>query len=95
MPGTSIVEDDMNQGPVMRSERVAKVLRSLAIGTSLLLLPPFFALAIAPMLLVLVPVAIVGLPFIIPAMFPSSLQALTEERQASLRPSPRPVLVLR
>jgi hypothetical protein len=42
------------------------------------------------MLLVLIPVAIVAIPFIIPAMFSGSLTALSEERQrASHRPAPR------
>jgi hypothetical protein len=73
-----------------RSERILAILRKTSIWISVLLLPPFFVLAIAPMLLVLVPVAIVAIPFIIPAMFSGSLTALSEERQrASMRPAPR------
>jgi len=66
------------------------ILRGTSIWISVLLLPPFFVLAIAPMLLVLIPVAIVAIPFIIPAMFSGSLTHLQEERQrASIRPVPR------
>jgi hypothetical protein len=80
---------------VARSERILAILRKTSIWISVLLLPPFFVLAIAPMLLVLVPVAIVAIPFIIPAMFSGSLTALSEERQrASVRPLPRHLWVV-
>jgi hypothetical protein len=91
-----VKEDDMDQDDGARSNRVFDILRVTAIWTSVLLLPPFFILAIAPMLLLLIPVAIVAIPFIIPAMFPGSWTAFADDRQrASLRPAARPALVLR
>jgi hypothetical protein len=88
--GTRSVEDVMEYPHVARSERILAIARVTSIWVSVFLLPPFFILAIAPMLLVLVPVAIVAIPFIIPAMFSGSLTALSEQRQrASRRPLPR------
>jgi hypothetical protein len=61
--------------------------RITAVLVSLLLLPPFIALAVAPMLLFLVPVAIVGIPFMIPAFFSGSLSTSLElKRVESWRP---------
>jgi hypothetical protein len=45
------------------------------------------------MLLLLLPVAMVGVPFLIPAMLPGSLASIAESRQASLRPRVRLRLV--
>ena len=61
--------------------------RVVAVLVALMLLPPFIALAVAPMLLFLVPVAIVGVPFMIPAFFPGSLSTSLElKRVESWRP---------
>jgi len=88
----------MNRDNVPRLNRSlarAKVLRVVATLAALVLLPPFVALAIAPMLLLLAPVALLGIPFIVPAMLSGSLAARSEDRQrASWRPAPRPVRAL-
>jgi hypothetical protein len=85
----------MEDPKAARSERILAIMRMTSIWISVLLIPPFFVLAIAPMLLVLIPVAIVAVPFIIPAMFSGSLTALSEERQrASIRPLPRHLWVV-
>ncbi|MET0388934.1 MAG: hypothetical protein ABW321_23375, partial [Polyangiales bacterium] len=55
--------------------------RLIATVVTLILLPPFLALAVAPMLLLLAPVALIGIPFIVPAMLSGSLAARTEDRQ--------------
>lgn len=55
--------------------------RVAAAVAALLLLPPFIALAVAPMLLLLVPVAIVGIPFMIPAFFSGTLSSRVELRR--------------
>jgi hypothetical protein len=63
------------------------VLRLIATGAAILLLPPFLVLAVAPMLLVLAPIALIGIPFIVPAMLSGSLAARSEDRQrASWKP---------
>jgi hypothetical protein len=73
---------------------VNRRLRVVATIASLLLLPPFIVLAVAPMLLLLVPVAMVGIPFIIPALFNGTVAAfLEDQRRASWKPLPRPALV--
>jgi hypothetical protein len=62
-------------------------LRTIATLATVLLLPPFVVLAVAPMLLLLAPVALIGIPFIIPAMLSGSLAARSEDLQrASWRP---------
>lgn len=66
-------------------------LRTLAIIASVLLVPPFIALAVVPMLLLLLPVALICIPFIVPAMLSGSLAARSEDRQrASWRPPAQP-----
>jgi hypothetical protein len=60
--------------------------RVIAFGLSLTLLVPFVALALMPMLLFALPVAIVGLPFLIPAFVTGTLSA----RDASKRRAGRP-----
>ena len=52
-----------NTLPPLKPARIATVLLTA------ILLPPFVVLAIAPMLLMLVPVAFVAIPFMIPAFF--------------------------
>lgn len=65
-------------------------LRVLATIATVLLLPPFLVLAIAPMLLLLAPVALIGIPFIVPAMLSGSLAAREDDRvRASYRPPAR------
>lgn len=60
--------------------------RVAAAMAALTLLPPFIALAVAPMVLFMVPVAIVGIPFMIPAFFSGSLATQQELRRTSFRP---------
>ena len=68
-------------------------LRVLATVAAVVLLPPFIALAVLPMLLFLLPVALIGIPFIVPALLTVSLSARSEDRQrASLRPMPASAL---
>lgn len=95
--GTSFVEDNtMPQTQIERAQSFFGGLRSAAIAATLLLLPPFFVLAVAPMLLFLVPVAILGIPFIIPALCPGSLGALQDQRRrARGKALPRLALVAR
>lgn len=70
-----------DQGSLRGISRVA------AAVAAVFLLPPFIALAIAPMLIMLVPVAIVGIPFMIPAFFSGTLSASLELRRVeSWRP---------
>jgi hypothetical protein len=74
--------------PLGRWRLAIRVAATLA---TVLLLPPFLLLAVAPMLLMLVPVAIVAIPFIIPALLSVSLAARSEERvRASWRPKAIP-----
>lgn len=79
----------MNQD-VPAETRSRSWLRVIATIAAVLLVPPFVVLAIAPMLLLLVPVALIGIPFIVPAMLSGSLAAREEDIQrASWRP-PQP-----
>ncbi len=84
----------MDQDEVSGSGRLHKVLRISLTIIAVLLLPPFIALAIAPMLLLLAPVALIGVPFIIPALLTGSLAARSEDKvRASWRPPvPQPML---
>jgi hypothetical protein len=89
------VEDDMKLVLVkpIRPRRISKL---FAVSVAIVLLPPFVALALAPMLLMLVPVAMVGIPFILPAMLSGSLAARADERRrTSLKPLRRPLVVVR
>jgi hypothetical protein len=71
--------------------RAHGILRITATIAAVLLIPPFVLLAVAPMMLVLAPVALIGIPFIVPAMLSGSLAAREEDRQrASWRPAPQP-----
>jgi hypothetical protein len=71
----------MTTDGAVAEEKVHKLVRVTACAIAALLLPPFVVLAIAPMLLALIPVAMVGLPFLIPAMMSGSLAAGLEERR--------------
>lgn len=84
----------MNHDDVPSTGRLRGVLRVTTTIAALLLLPPFIALAIVPMLLLLAPVALIGVPFIIPALVSGSLAARSEDKfRASWRPPvPQPVL---
>jgi hypothetical protein len=85
----------MNQDEVPGSGRLQSVLRISMTIVAVLLLPPFIALAVAPMLLLLAPVALIGVPFIIPALLTGSLAARSEDKvRASWRP-PVPQSILR
>jgi hypothetical protein len=66
--------------------------RVFAAIVGLILLLPFTLLALAPMLLFLVPVAIVGIPFMIPA-FVTGLAAIRGESRRTLATRPRLALV--
>ena len=67
----------------------SRLLRIMIYLLALILVPPFLVLAVAPMLLMLTPVALIGIPFIVPAMLSSSLAQRTEDKQrASWRPKP-------
>jgi hypothetical protein len=89
------MEGEMNQDEVPRTSRLGGVLRVTTTIAAALLLPPFIALAIIPMLLFLLPVALIGIPFIIPALISGSLAARSEDKfRASWRP-PEQVPVLR
>ena len=85
----------MNRQSVPVEPRSNKALRVFATVATVLLLPPFIALAVFPMLLLLLPVALICIPFIVPAMLSGSLAARLEDRQrASWRP-PAPTRALR
>jgi hypothetical protein len=61
--------------------------RKVAIGLGIVLLPPFIMLALVPMMLFLLPVAIVGIPSMIVAFMSGSLATRAESRRMlSLRP---------
>ena len=78
----------MEYGQASRPLR-SRLYRALVAFLIVLLAPPFLVLAVAPMLLMLTPVALIGIPFIVPAMISSSLAARTEDKKrASLRPKP-------
>jgi hypothetical protein len=84
----------MHQDEVSGSGRLRGILRVCTTVTAVLLLPPFIALAVFPMLLLLAPVALIGVPFIIPALLTGSLAARSEDQvRASWRPPvPAPIL---
>lgn len=84
----------MNQHEVSSSGRLHGVLRISMTIAAVVLLPPFIALAVLPMLLLLAPVALIGVPFIIPALLTGSLAARSEDKvRASWRPPvPQPML---
>jgi hypothetical protein len=73
----------------------SKVLRAVMILAAAVALPPFFALAIAPMLLVSFPIAFVVIPFMIPAFFGGAHSSHVESvRIRSLRPAPNARLAM-
>ena len=81
----------MNRDDVPALARSRRLLRVSATIATVLLLPPFIALAVLPMLLLLAPVALICIPFIVPAMLSGSLAARTEDIQrASWRPEAHP-----
>jgi hypothetical protein len=84
----------MHQDEVSGSGRLRGVVRVTTTILAVLLLPPFIALAVFPMLLLLAPVALIGVPFIIPALVTGSLAARSEDKlRASWRPPvPTPIL---
>jgi len=84
----------MNQDEVSGSSRLHRAVRISMTIVAVLLLPPFIALAVLPMLLLLAPVALIGVPFIIPALLTGSLAARSEDKvRASWRPPvPQPML---
>jgi hypothetical protein len=75
----------MNRHDVPRLHRSRRVLQTLTTVAALLLLPPFVALAIAPMLLLLAPVALIGIPFIVAALLRGLLATRSDERRRHRR----------
>ena len=81
----------MNRDDIRAEVQSRGLLRVTATIATVLLLPPFIALAVLPMLLLLAPVALICIPFIVPAMLSGSLAARSEDIQrASWRPAPHP-----
>jgi len=72
--------DESAKGPSSRSQRRLKLFRFTMTGVMIVLLPPFFLLAIAPMMMVLIPVAFLVTAFMIPAFF-------SETHPTRLRPA--------
>jgi hypothetical protein len=71
------------------------VLRVMATVATILLLPPFLLLAVVPMLLFSLPIALIGLPFILPALCTGTLAARTEDqKRASWKPIAPPLRLL-
>jgi len=82
----------MDQDEARGSKRIRDALRTITVWAAVLMLPPFFVVAVAPMLIVLAPVALVAIPFLVPALLPSSRAAQQEQQlRRSLRPLPAPV----
>lgn len=80
--------------PRAETSQGCRISRLLAAASAVALLPPFVALALAPMLLMLIPVAIVGIPFMVPAMLSGSLAARSEARRRASRKQSATRLVL-
>jgi hypothetical protein len=81
----------MVQRETIRTRWYVSTVRTLALGLGVTLLVPFVTLALLPMLLFLVPVAIVGLPFLIPAFVTGTLAARDESKRLQAR---RPQLAI-
>jgi hypothetical protein len=81
----------MNRDDVPTIARSRGFLRVSATVAAVVLLPPFIALAVLPMLLLLAPLTLICIPFMVPAMLSGSLAAREEDIQrASWRPAPHP-----
>ena len=86
----------MNRDDAPSTVRMHGAWRVLLIAAVLLLFPPFFLLAVAPMLLMLGPVALIAIPMIVPALLLGLFGARSQVRRRSLRkPSLRPVTTRR
>jgi hypothetical protein len=57
------------------------IARALFTWTTVVLVPPFVALAVAPMLLVLAPLALIALPFMVAAFFTGAADNHMETRR--------------
>ena len=84
----------MREADVHGPSRAEKALRFVAIAVTLVVLPPLLALLLLPLLLFAAPAALIGLPFMIPALLPGVLAARSEERrrvqrEQSMRPALR------
>ncbi len=66
---------DPNQGIV------TGITRALLTWSALVMVPPFAALALAPMLLVLAPLALIALPFMLVAFFAGAADNHMETRR--------------
>jgi hypothetical protein len=73
-------------------DRIRTLLRVTTTVAAVLLLPPFLLLAVLPMLLFMLPVAIVGIPFIIPALLSVSVAARSEELRYRESWKPKPIV---
>jgi sugar phosphate permease len=67
----------------------ARAIAAVAAGVLLL---PFVLLALVPMLIMFVPVAVIGIPVIAPVMLSGVIAARWEDRQRVSRPAPSPAL---
>jgi len=74
----------MKQADVAYPSRVSRLLRMLAVAAALVLLPPLLVLLLLPILLFAAPAALIAIPFMLPALLPGSLAAVSEERRRSL-----------
>lgn len=67
------------QPVVPRVRRGLSLIKLGAVLLAALLLPPFVLLCLLPMLLFSLPLALVGLPFVVAALLPGSLAARSQE----------------
>ena len=74
----------MNNEACVRGERWSAVLRRSVVILALIALPPFFLLAILPMLLMLLPVAVIGIPFIASGLLSGSLSEQQQPRHRAV-----------
>lgn len=85
----------MREHVLMGVRRQRGVVRVVATVATIFLLPPFLLLAVVPMLLFSLPIALIGIPFILPALCAGSLAARTEDqKRASWRPIAPPLRLL-
>lgn len=74
--------DQAQAGSTITARRIGG---TLAVVMSALLLPPFVALAVAPALLFLTPVALIALPFVVPAFVSGWRSARADDQRRAAR----------
>ena len=79
----------MRQDDVQCPTGACKALRFLAIAATLVLLPPVLALLLLPLLLFAAPAALIGIPFMIPALLAGTLSARSDQRRRNMRAQSR------